>query len=129
MVEGGYDVTDYRAIDPLFGTLAEAETLIQEAHRHGLRVLADIVPNHTSDQHPWFQAALVGGPGSPSRQRYVFRPGRGQRRPPAAQRLAQRVRQPRLDAGHRAGRRRRVVSAPVQRRATGPQLRPTLSPV
>jgi alpha-glucosidase len=44
MVDGGYDVTDYRAIDPVFGTLAEAETLIQDAHRHGLRVLADIVP-------------------------------------------------------------------------------------
>ena len=77
MVDGGYDVTDYRAIDPVFGTLAEAETLIQEAHRHGLRVLADIVPNHTSDRHPWFQAALAGGPGSLPRQRYIFRPGRG----------------------------------------------------
>jgi Alpha amylase, catalytic domain len=65
MVDGGYDVTDYRAIDPLFGTLAEAETLIWEAHRQGLRVLADLVPNHTSDQHPWFRAALAGGSGSP----------------------------------------------------------------
>jgi alpha-glucosidase len=77
MVDGGYDVTDYRAIDPLFGTLAEAETLIREAHRHGLRVLADIVPNHTSDRHPWFQAALAGGVGSLPRERYIFRPGRG----------------------------------------------------
>jgi alpha-glucosidase len=78
MVDGGYDVSDYRAIDPTFGTLAEAEALIREAHRHGLRVLADIVPNHTSDQHPWFQAALAGGPGSRPRQRYIFRTGRGE---------------------------------------------------
>jgi alpha-glucosidase len=77
MVDGGYDVTDYRAIDPTFGTLAEAEALIREAHRHRLRLLLDIVPNHTSDQHPWFHTALAGRPGSPPRQRYTFRPGRG----------------------------------------------------
>jgi alpha-glucosidase len=70
MIDGGDDVTDYRAIDPLFGTLAEAEALIGEGHRHGLRVLADILPNHTSDRHPWFQAALAGGPGSLPRQRF-----------------------------------------------------------
>ncbi|WP_371580494.1 glycoside hydrolase family 13 protein [Streptomyces sp. NBC_01314] len=73
----GYDVADYREIDPLFGTLAEAEQLIEEAHQHGLRVIPDIVPNHTSDQHAWFQAARKAGPGSPERGRYVFRPGRG----------------------------------------------------
>ncbi|MFI1370183.1 glycoside hydrolase family 13 protein [Streptomyces griseochromogenes] len=77
MADHGYDVADYRAIDPLFGTLAEAEQLIEEAHRHGIRVIPDIVPNHTSDQHPWFRAALAAGPGSPERDRYVFRPGRG----------------------------------------------------
>ncbi|MFF3910844.1 glycoside hydrolase family 13 protein [Streptomyces sp. NPDC001848] len=77
MADHGYDVADYRAIDPLFGTLAEAEELIEEAHRHGIRVIPDIVPNHTSDQHAWFQAALAAGPGSPERERYVFRPGRG----------------------------------------------------
>ncbi|MET7381505.1 glycoside hydrolase family 13 protein [Streptomyces sp. NPDC005526] len=77
MADHGYDVADYRAIDPLFGTLAEAEQLIEEAHRHGIRVIPDIVPNHTSDQHAWFQAALAAGPGSPERARYVFRPGRG----------------------------------------------------
>jgi len=76
-VDGGYDVADYRAIDPTFGTLAEAEALLAEAHALGLKVLVDLVPNHTSDQHPWFQAALTARPGSPERARYVFRPGRG----------------------------------------------------
>ncbi|MFE8943061.1 glycoside hydrolase family 13 protein [Streptomyces sp. NPDC007856] len=73
----GYDVADYRAIDPLFGTVQEAERLIEEAHRHGIRVIPDMVPNHTSDRHAWFQAALAAGPGSPERDRYIFRPGRG----------------------------------------------------
>ncbi|MBC9727940.1 glycoside hydrolase family 13 protein [Streptomyces sp. TRM68367] len=77
MADHGYDVADYRDIDPLFGTLADAEHLIEEAHRHGIRVIPDIVPNHTSDQHAWFQEALAAGPGSPERKRYVFRPGRG----------------------------------------------------
>ncbi|MFF5515711.1 glycoside hydrolase family 13 protein [Streptomyces coeruleorubidus] len=77
MADHGYDVADFRAIDPRFGTLADAERLITEAHEHGIRVIPDIVPNHTSDQHTWFQAALTAGPGSPERERYVFRPGRG----------------------------------------------------
>ncbi|WP_415082372.1 glycoside hydrolase family 13 protein [Micropruina sp.] len=77
MVDGGYDVADFRAIDPRFGTLSEAEQLIGDAHALGLRVIPDIVPNHTSDQHAWFQAALRAGPGSPERDRYIFRPGRG----------------------------------------------------
>ncbi|MFD3504001.1 glycoside hydrolase family 13 protein [Streptomyces sp. NPDC058676] len=77
MADHGYDVADFRQIDPLFGTLSEAEQLIEEAHRHGIRVIPDIVPNHTSDQHAWFQAALAAGRGSPERDRYVFRPGRG----------------------------------------------------
>ena len=63
MVDGGYDVADYRDIDPLFGTLADAEALIDEAHDLGLRVLLDLVPNHTSDRHPWFEAALAAGAG------------------------------------------------------------------
>ncbi|MGQ4332254.1 glycoside hydrolase family 13 protein [Streptomyces hayashii] len=77
MADGGYDVADFRAIDPLFGTLADAEQLIAEAHEHGIRIIPDIVPNHTSDQHSWFQKALAAGPGSPERKRYIFRPGRG----------------------------------------------------
>ncbi|MGI5467329.1 glycoside hydrolase family 13 protein [Streptomyces sp. CA-132043] len=73
----GYDVADFRAIDPRFGTVEEAEALIEEAHAAGIRVIPDIVPNHTSDQHAWFRAALAAGPGSPERARYVFRDGRG----------------------------------------------------
>ncbi|MGW0948170.1 glycoside hydrolase family 13 protein [Streptomyces sp. NPDC002623] len=78
MADHGYDVADYRAIDELFGTVADAEQLIAEAHWHGIRVVPDLVPNHTSDQHVWFQAALAAGPGSPERERYVFRAGRGE---------------------------------------------------
>ena len=77
MADAGYDVADYRQIDPQFGTLAEAEELIRDAHAHDLRVLLDIVPNHTSSAHPWFQAALAAAPGSRERRRYLFRPGRG----------------------------------------------------
>ncbi|MFD5142276.1 glycoside hydrolase family 13 protein [Streptomyces sp. NPDC058401] len=78
MADGGYDISDYRYIDPVFGTLAEAEALLSEAHAAGIRVIVDIVPNHCSDQHPWFRAALAAGPGSPERARFWFRPGRGE---------------------------------------------------
>jgi alpha-glucosidase len=75
MADGGYDVSDYRAIQPMFGTLGQASALIEEAHGHGLKVIIDLVPNHTSDQHPWFRAALAAEPGSAERDRYVFREG------------------------------------------------------
>jgi alpha-glucosidase len=77
MADAGYDVSDYRAIEPVFGTLPDAEAVVTEAHDLGLRVLLDIVPNHTSDQHAWFRAALAAPPGSPERDRYLFRDGRG----------------------------------------------------
>lgn len=77
MADGGYDVADYRDIDPLFGSLADADALIETAHEHGIRVLIDIVPNHTSERHPWFEAALASPAGSPQRGRYLFRDGRG----------------------------------------------------
>ena len=77
MKDAGYDVSDFRAIDPQFGTLAEAEAMIAEAHGLGLRVLLDLVPNHLSDQHAWFQQALAAGPGSDERARFIFRDGRG----------------------------------------------------
>jgi alpha-glucosidase len=77
MVDAGYDVADYRDIDPVFGSLADAEALVREAHGHGIRVIIDLVPNHTSDRHAWFQAALAAAPGSRERARYWFRPGRG----------------------------------------------------
>jgi alpha-glucosidase len=69
----GYDVADYRDIDPLFGTLADADAMIERAHELGLKVIVDLVPNHTSTEHAWFQAALAAGPGSPERARYMFR--------------------------------------------------------
>ncbi|RKE22753.1 glycoside hydrolase family 13 protein [Streptomyces sp. TLI_171] len=77
MADGGYDVADYRGVEPVFGTLAEAEQLIDDAAGLGLRTIVDIVPNHVSDQHPWFQAALAAGIGSPERELFHFRAGRG----------------------------------------------------
>lgn len=76
LVDGGYDVADPRDVDPALGSLDEFDRLVAEAHRLGLRVLVDLVPNHTSDRHPWFQAALSAEPGSPERDRYLFRDGR-----------------------------------------------------
>lgn len=75
--DAGYDVSDYCDVDPLFGTLADAERLIEHAHELGLRIIIDIVPNHSSDQHPWFQDALGSEPGSAERARYIFRDGKG----------------------------------------------------
>ena len=73
----GYDVSDYMDIEPQYGTLADAEKLIKETHDHGIKFIVDIVPNHTSDQHKWFQAALKAAPGSPERDRFMFRDGKG----------------------------------------------------
>jgi alpha-glucosidase len=78
MADAGYDVADYRDIDPMFGTLAEAESLIDEAHRAGLRIVIDLVPNHCSDAHRWFVQALAAEPGDAVRELFWFRPGRGQ---------------------------------------------------
>ncbi|MEN9962904.1 MAG: hypothetical protein RIS66_1317 [Actinomycetota bacterium] len=60
--DAGYDVSDYTDVDPLFGTLADFDAMVSRAHELGLRVLIDLVPNHTSDQHKWFQAALAADP-------------------------------------------------------------------
>jgi alpha-glucosidase len=78
MADGGYDVEDYRAIDPVFGTLGQAEDLITDALEFGIRTIIDIVPNHISSSHAWFRAALAAGPGSPERARFWFRDGRGE---------------------------------------------------
>ena len=75
--DAGYDVSDYCDVDPLFGRLADAERLIERAHSLGLRIIIDIVPNHSSDQHEWFQQALRSVPGSRERGRYIFRDGKG----------------------------------------------------
>jgi alpha-glucosidase len=77
MADFGYDVADYRDVDPLFGSLDDARALIEDAHARGLRIIADLVPNHTSDRHAWFGRALRAAPGSPERDRYIFRDGRG----------------------------------------------------
>lgn len=71
--DAGYDVADYFDVNPDYGTLEEFDELIEGAHARGIRVLIDLVPNHSSDQHEWFQAALKAGPESPERDRYVFR--------------------------------------------------------
>ncbi|AMM19611.1 alpha-glucosidase [Frondihabitans sp. PAMC 28766] len=74
-VDGGYDVTDYRRINPDFGSIDEAEALIGEAAALGIRTIVDIVPNHVSSEHRWFQDALAAAPGSPERDRFWFRSG------------------------------------------------------
>jgi alpha-glucosidase len=73
--DAGYDVADYRGIEPAYGTLSEAEAVIKDAHAAGLRVILDIVPNHTSSEHQWFKAAVAGD--TRARARYIFRPGAG----------------------------------------------------
>jgi alpha-glucosidase len=77
MADHGYDVADPRDVDPLFGGMAALERLIAEAHRRDIKVTMDLVPNHTSSQHAWFQAALAAGPGTAERDRYIFRDGTG----------------------------------------------------
>jgi alpha-glucosidase len=72
MADGGYDVADPRAVDPSFGTMADFDLLVAQAHARGLKLIVDLVPNHTSSEHPWFRAALAAGPGSSERQRYHF---------------------------------------------------------
>ncbi|GAB3933222.1 alpha-amylase family glycosyl hydrolase [Micromonospora vulcania] len=75
--DAGYDVSDHREVDPRLGSLAEVDGLIDDAHRLGLRVVVDLVLNHVSSAHPWFVAARAAGPGSPERDRFHVRPGRG----------------------------------------------------
>ena len=106
----GYDVADYSDVDPMFGTLDDADALIARAHDLGLRVIVDLVPNHTSSEHPWFQEALAAEPGSHARARYLFRTGRagGER---AAQQLGLGVRRAGLDPGRRH---RPVVPPPLR---------------
>ena len=77
MTDAGYDIADYRGIEPIFGTLPDADAVISEAHARGIRIIIDIVPNHGSDQHRWFQEALAAGPGSAARSRFYFRNGLG----------------------------------------------------
>jgi alpha-glucosidase len=77
MADHGYDVADPRDVDPLFGGLDALDRMVAAAHERGIKVTMDLVPNHTSSQHAWFQAALAAGPGSAQRGRYIFRDGLG----------------------------------------------------
>ncbi|GAA5120772.1 glycoside hydrolase family 13 protein [Pseudonocardia adelaidensis] len=85
LADGGYDVDDHRAVDPKIGTLAQFDEMVAALKAAGIRLIVDIVPNHTSDRHEWFRAALAAAPGSPERDRYVFRRGEGPHgeRPPS----------------------------------------------
>lgn len=76
--DAGYDVADYRTIDPRFGTLEDFDRMCADAHELGLKLIVDLVPNHTSEGHVWFQAALASPKGSAERARYMFREGRGE---------------------------------------------------
>lgn len=75
LADGGYDVADYRNVAPELGTLEDFDEMVETLHQEGIRVIVDIVPNHTSDQHPWFQEALASPKGSAARNRYIFRDG------------------------------------------------------
>jgi alpha-glucosidase len=77
MADHGYDVADPRDVEPVFGDLAGFDALLADAHALGIRVTIDLVPNHSSHDHEWFQEALASPPGSPARSRYLFRDGRG----------------------------------------------------
>lgn len=76
--DGGYDISDYRGVDPLFGTLDDFDALMDRADGLGIRVIIDLVPNHCSSEHPWFQSALTAAAGSPERAMFIFRDGLGQ---------------------------------------------------
>ena len=77
LADGGYDVSDYYAVDPRLGTMADFDALVKDGEAHGIRVIVDLVPNHCSSEHPLFQAALAAAPGSRERARFIFREGRG----------------------------------------------------
>jgi len=75
MADFGYDVSDYKDIDPLFGDLEDFQRLVEAAHARGLKIILDFVPNHTSDQHPWF-AESRSSRTNPKRDWYIWRDGK-----------------------------------------------------
>ncbi|MGP9503347.1 glycoside hydrolase family 13 protein [Specibacter sp. AOP5-B1-6] len=77
LADGGYDVDDYRDVDPRLGTLDDFAEMAAALHVAGLRLIVDVVPNHTSDRHEWFKEALASPKGSAARERYIFRDGTG----------------------------------------------------
>ena len=78
LADGGYDIDDYRDVDPTIGTLAEFAELVAAFHARGIKTVVDLVPNHSSNRHAWFREAVSAPPGSPERERYLFRDGRGE---------------------------------------------------
>jgi len=80
LADGGYDVEDYRSVDPLLGTLDDFDRMTAALHAAGIKVIVDVVANHSSALHPWFKQALAAAPGSPERDRYIFRDGVGPNR-------------------------------------------------
>lgn len=78
LADGGYDVDDYRDVDPKLGSLADFDEMLAAYHERGIRVFVDVVPNHSSNLHVWFQEALAAEPGSAARDRYIFRDGKGE---------------------------------------------------
>jgi alpha-glucosidase len=104
--DGGYDVADYTGVDPVYGGMAAFEKLLGAAHERGIRVIMDLVPNHCSSQHPWFQQALASPPGSAQRARFHFRDGRGP------------------DGAEPPNNWRSTFSGPAWTRVTGPDGRP-----
>ena len=123
MADHGYDVADPRDVEPVFGDLAEFDALLADAHALGLRVTVDLVPNHTSDQHEWFRAALAAPPGSAERARYLFRDGRGPDGERAAEQLAVGLRRAGLDAACPTGSGTCTCSRPSSRTWTSPTRR------
>jgi alpha-glucosidase len=77
LADGGYDVDDYRNVDPRLGTLEDFDKMAAALHNAGIKLIVDIVPNHSSDRHEWFKEALAAPKGSPARDRYIFRDGLG----------------------------------------------------
>ncbi|WP_442858206.1 glycoside hydrolase family 13 protein [Arthrobacter sp. SLBN-100] len=77
LADGGYDVDDYRDVDPKLGTLEDFDEMVAALHAAGIKLIADIVPNHSSDRHEWFKEALASPKGSAARDRYIFRDGKG----------------------------------------------------
>ncbi|HEX7352418.1 glycoside hydrolase family 13 protein [Brachybacterium sp.] len=85
LADGGYDVDDYRDVDPKIGTLEEFDEMVAALHGAGIKLIVDVVPNHSSDRHEWFREALDSPRGSDARARYIFRDGKGEHgeEPPA----------------------------------------------
>ncbi len=99
LADGGYDVDDYRDVDPQLGTLADFDEMTAGLHARKIKVIVDIVPNHTSNRHAWFTEALTAPKGAPARHRYIFRDGLGPGRGRSRRRTGSPVWRPRLGPG------------------------------